>query len=206
MNAGLQSETIEHSRNTIPEILLSKIVLVKELSINGLIMKRANSCRIFCKVTGDIRSQNPILEICGLLPLRLLPNKSNNNKTCKHIDMALPSDRNTSLQTTGKKISKYKDLEIETTRMWPVQTEIIPVVIGALGLIKKGLEKHTAKIPGIININELHNKITSLIKNSPYRTGFALKAKFISPHYALGPWFGPGPFKSIQHNQRQEFT
>ena len=31
MNAGLQSETIEHSRNTIPEILLSKIVLVKEL-------------------------------------------------------------------------------------------------------------------------------------------------------------------------------
>ena len=24
-------------------------------------------------------------------------------QTCKHIDMALPSDRNTSLQTTGKK-------------------------------------------------------------------------------------------------------
>jgi len=42
--------------------------------------------------------------------------------------------------------------------MWPLQTEIIPVVIGALGLIKKGLEKHMAKIPGVININELQKK------------------------------------------------
>ena len=31
----------------------------------------------------------------------------------------------------------------------------MPVVIGALGLIKKGLQKHTEKIPGAINLNEL---------------------------------------------------
>ena len=32
----------------------------------------------------------------------------------------------------------YKDLEIETTKMWGMKTETIPVVIGALGLTKKG--------------------------------------------------------------------
>lgn len=65
--------------------------------------------------------------------------------------------------------------------MWPLQTEIIPVVIGALGLIKKGLEKHMAKIPGVININELQKN--NFIRNS-------LKSKIYQSHYALGPWFG----------------
>ena len=74
---------------------------------------------------------------------------------CKLIDMAVPLDRNTSLKT--EKLSNPKDLQIETTRMWGMKTEIIPVVIGALGLIKKGLEKHMEKIPGAININELQN-------------------------------------------------
>ena len=49
--------------------------------------------------------------------------------------------------------------------MWPSKTEIIPVVIGALALIKKGLGKYTAKIPGQ-STSMNHNKITSLVKNS----------------------------------------
>ena len=72
-------------------------------------------------------------------------NLARENITSKLIDMAVPSE----------KLSKYKDLEIETTRKWGMKTEIIPVVICALGLIKKGLEKHT----GVININKLQ-KIT----------------------------------------------
>ena len=43
--------------------------------------------------------------------------------------------------------------------MWGIKTETIPFVIGALGFIKKGLQKHTEKIPGAISINELQ-KIT----------------------------------------------
>ena len=39
--------------------------------------------------------------------------------------------------------------------MWGMKTETLPVVTGALGLIKKGLQKHTEKIPGAININGL---------------------------------------------------
>ena len=36
-----------------------------------------------------------------------------------------------------------------------MKTEIIPVAIGALGLIKKGSEKFISEIPGNINLNEI---------------------------------------------------
>ena len=55
-----------------------------------------------------------------------------------------------------EKLSKYKDLEIETS-----ETETIPVIIGALGAIKKGLETYLGRIPGQISISELQ-KITLL--------------------------------------------
>ena len=63
---------------------------------------------------------------------------------------AIPSDNNTSTKVSEKR-SKYKDLEIEITRMWQMKTEIIPVVIGALGVIKKGSEKVVREILGNIN-------------------------------------------------------
>ena len=74
--------------------------------------------------------------------------------TCKVIDMAEPSDRNTSVKVI-ETLSKYKNLEIEVTRMWGMSTETVLVVIGALGVIKKGLEEQTGKILGSINISEL---------------------------------------------------
>jgi len=43
--------------------------------------------------------------------------------------------------------------------MWGMKTETIPVVISAVGLIKKGLQNHAEKIPGAININQAQ-KIT----------------------------------------------
>ena len=39
--------------------------------------------------------------------------------------------------------------------MWQMKTEIIPVVIGALGVIKKGSEKFIRQIPGNINLQEI---------------------------------------------------
>ena len=86
--------------------------------------------------------------------------KDHKMKTCKFIDMAVPSDRNTSVKVTEKQ-SKYKDLEIKTSRMWGMRTETIPVIIGALGAIKKGLETYLERIPGQISISELQ-KITLL--------------------------------------------
>ena len=80
--------------------------------------------------------------------------KDKQEKTCMLIDMAIPSDRNTSVKV-AEKLSKYKDLEIEITKMWGLKTITVPVVIGALGVVKKGIEKHIDKIPGKIDITEL---------------------------------------------------
>ena len=52
--------------------------------------------------------------------------------------MAVSSDRNTSLKVI-EKLSKYKDLEIEISNMWGMKTETVPVVVGALGVIRKGI-------------------------------------------------------------------
>ena len=80
--------------------------------------------------------------------------KSKKEKLCVLIDMAVPYDRNTSVKV-AEKLSKYTDLEIEIARMWGMNTEIVPVAIGELAVIKKGVDKQISKIPGIINVNEL---------------------------------------------------
>ena len=80
--------------------------------------------------------------------------KNREDKTCFMIDMTVPSERNVSIKEL-EKLSKYKDLEIEITRMWGMKTTTIPVVIGALGLIKKGLENRVKLIPGAPAIHEL---------------------------------------------------
>ena len=86
--------------------------------------------------------------------------KNKNDKTCLLIDMTTPLDTNTLVKTT-KKLTKYKELEIEVERMWGLKTTTVPVVIGALGTIKKDMESYSNKIPGNINIHELQ-KITLL--------------------------------------------
>ena len=64
--------------------------------------------------------------------------------------------------------------------MWGMKTVTIPVIIGALGLIKKGLE-NTQKIPGAINIKELQKK-NNLIRNSSHtKEGSVLKCNIVSP-------------------------
>ena len=63
--------------------------------------------------------------------------KDSVNSTCKRIDMTVPSDRNIALKETEK--SKHKDLELEIQGMWHMKTVVIPVVVGALGTVKKGM-------------------------------------------------------------------
>ena len=70
------------------------------------------------------------------------------------IDIAVPSESNTSAKFT-EKLTKYKDLEIEVNRMWDMRTETIPVVVGALYLIKNGLDKVTSRIQANISTSEI---------------------------------------------------
>ena len=87
-------------------------------------------------------------------------NKYNNARLA--LITAIPSDNNTSTKVSEKR-SKYKDLEIEITRMWQMKTEIIPVVIGALGVIKKGSEKVVREILGNINPWEIQKTMGKVL-------------------------------------------
>ena len=68
-------------------------------------------------------------------------------RTCLLIDVAVPDDK-IILMKQAEKMIKYKDLEIEITRMWNVKARTVPVIVGALGTVKKEAEKNTDVIPG----------------------------------------------------------
>jgi hypothetical protein len=60
-------------------------------------------------------------------------------KMCLLTDIAILDDSNVNTKETETK--QFKDLEIKVSRMWEVRTKIVPVIIGALGKIKKGLDQ-----------------------------------------------------------------
>jgi hypothetical protein len=68
-------------------------------------------------------------------------------KTGLLIDIALPDDPNIYTKETAK-LSQYKELDIAVSRVWKVRTKTVPVTIGALGTIKKGLEQNFLLLPG----------------------------------------------------------
>eukprot|EP00795_Rhopilema_esculentum_P010520 gene10520-19245_t len=63
--------------------------------------------------------------------------KDRKTRMCILIDMRVLTDRNISVKEFDK-LSKYKDLEIEIQKMWNLKTITVPVIVGALGMIKKG--------------------------------------------------------------------
>ena len=84
------------------------------------------------------------------------------NSTCKLIDMNVTCDKNVSSKEIEKR-SKYKDLEIEIQRMWKMKTEVIPIVIGALGTIKKGMENNIRNVSEPMNIKSLQRHLLLLL-------------------------------------------
>jgi len=62
------------------------------------------------------------------------------------IDVAISGDRNV-IKKEAEKILKYKDLTIEIQRMCNVKTKVIPVIIGATGIISKSFRKYVSNIP-----------------------------------------------------------
>ena len=70
------------------------------------------------------------------------------------IDVAILGDRNL-IKKEAEKILKYKDLTIETQRMWNVKTKVIPVIIAATETISKSFRKYVSNIPGNHQVKEL---------------------------------------------------
>ena len=80
--------------------------------------------------------------------------KHKQNKTCQLIDMSVSSDSNISAKEF-EKLSKYKDLETEIAKMWKMKTKTLAVIVGALGMIKKGTQKYVNEIPGNLSLAEI---------------------------------------------------
>ena len=57
------------------------------------------------------------------------------------IDVAIPGDARI-VQKEQEKIEKYQHLKVEVERLWERKATVVPVVIGALGAVPKGLTKH----------------------------------------------------------------
>jgi hypothetical protein len=75
--------------------------------------------------------------------------KNKKDKTCTLTDVSIPADRNV-VQKEAEKSLKYKSLCIEIQRMWKVKRTIIPVIIGATGIVTRTLTKSLESIPGKI--------------------------------------------------------
>ena len=73
------------------------------------------------------------------------PNPGQNNfkkkkRICKIVDFAVSADNRINLKESEKK-DKYLDLARELKKLWNMKVTIVPIVIGALGTITKGLLK-----------------------------------------------------------------
>jgi hypothetical protein len=88
--------------------------------------------------------------------------RGNEKTTCMFIDVAIPGNRNV-IKREVEKILKYKDLTIEIQRMWYVKTNVIPVLIGATGIISKPFRKY------------LSNEIKKLQKTAILSTAHTLQ-------------------------------
>jgi hypothetical protein len=56
------------------------------------------------------------------------------------IGAVIPWDRNTVRKVENK--LKYKEISVETERMWNMKRFVIPVNTGATGIVTKGLKRY----------------------------------------------------------------
>jgi len=70
------------------------------------------------------------------------------------IEVAIPAERNV-VQKEAENNIKYKSLCIEIQRMWNLKCMIIPVIIGATGIVTRSLRKYLEAVPGKYSIDSL---------------------------------------------------
>ena len=61
------------------------------------------------------------------------------------IDIAIPWDTRVK-DKKREKIEKYQDLKMEVARLWQTEVEVVPIIIGALGIIPDDLERNLGKV------------------------------------------------------------
>ena len=85
--------------------------------------------------------------------------KNKKEKTCTLIVVAIPADRNVVQKDAEKKL-KYKSLCIEIQQMWSLKYMIIPVIIGANGIVIRSVRKNLEAVLGKHSIDSLQDSYT----------------------------------------------
>jgi len=84
--------------------------------------------------------------------------KNKKEKTYTLIDVAIPADSNVVQKEAENKL-KYKSLCIEIQRMWKLKCTIVPVIIGATGIVTRSLRKNLEAVPGKYAIDSLQKTV-----------------------------------------------
>ena len=79
-------------------------------------------------------------------------------RICQIVDFAIPYDTKI-MEREVDKITKYQDLGRELRRLWNMKTEIVPVVIGALGSMPKDLGHWLEVLEIKPRINDLQKSV-----------------------------------------------
>ena len=105
----------------------------------GKTLKRGNNDNVIENATHKLQWDFNI-QMDHLIPARRLDLIIINKKkrTCKKVDFAVPADHRIKLKECEKK-DKYLDLARELKKLWNMKVTIIPIVIGAFGIVTKGL-------------------------------------------------------------------
>ncbi|CAH2106948.1 unnamed protein product [Euphydryas editha] len=86
----------------------------------------------------------------------LIYTNKENNKTYL-IDVTVPSDYNIGAKEI-EKLSKYHLLKTEISRLWNTQTSVIPIIIGATGIVAKSIKKYLEQLDSNIDISILQKQ------------------------------------------------
>ena len=83
--------------------------------------------------------------------------------------MSMPSDGNISAKEF-QKLSRYKDLGIEIAKTCKMKTKTIPVIVGAIDMIKKGTQKYVNEIPGNLSLSGIQKIVLNSSSHISRRT------------------------------------
>jgi len=107
--------------------------------------------------------------------------KNKKEKTCTLID----ADRNVVQKEAEKKL-KYKRLSVVIKRKWNLKCTIIPVIIGATGILTRSLRKNLEAVPGKSSIDSLQK---TAILGTSHIIRKVLHCKTGSPNGGDHHWF-----------------
>ena len=89
------------------------------------------------QIDDQILARRPDLVIVNV---KRLKKEKKKKRTCRIGDFVIPADHRVKLKESEKR-NEYLDLARELKKLWHLKVTVIPIIIGALGTVTKGLIK-----------------------------------------------------------------